>query len=128
MKDRGGGAIVQISTFGTHAAQPKQATYTATKLAMVQASRTMAKELGPAGIRVNVVTPGYTTGPPLDAMFAGIAARTGRPVDEVSAGAASTASLRTHVDPEDIAEAVLFLASPRGRRITGVELPVTAGQ
>jgi NAD(P)-dependent dehydrogenase (short-subunit alcohol dehydrogenase family) len=128
MKERGGGAIVQISTFGTTATPPKQASYTATKLAMVQASRTMAKELGPDGIRVNVVTPGYTTGPPLDAMWAGIAARSGLTVEEVSTRAASTAALRTHVDPEDIAEAVLFLASPRGRRITGVELPVTAGQ
>jgi 3-oxoacyl-[acyl-carrier protein] reductase len=128
MRERGGGAIVQISTFGTHATPPKQASYTATKLAMVQASRTMAKELGPDNIRVNVVTPGYTTGPPLDAMWAGIAARSGLTVAEVSARAAATASLRTHVDPEDIAEAVLFLASPRGRRITGVELPVTAGQ
>ena len=95
---------------------------------MVQASRTMAKEVGPDNIRVNVVTPGYTTGPPLDAMWAGIAARSGMTVEEVSRRAASTAALRTHVDPEDIAEAVLFLASPRGRRITGVELPVTAGQ
>jgi NAD(P)-dependent dehydrogenase (short-subunit alcohol dehydrogenase family) len=128
MRERGGGSIVQISTFGTHATPPRQASYTATKLAMVQASMTMAREVGPYGIRVNVVTPGYTTGAPLDALVAATAARTGESPGAVNERLARTASLRRHVDPQDIAEAVLFLASDRARNITGVELPVTAGQ
>ena len=128
MAARGGGSIVQIGTFGTHSLPLRRAQYTATKEAMVSASRTLAKELGPAGIRVNVVTPGYTTGPDLDRLFEGVAARTGDDVAAVSARFASTAALRRHVGPADIAEAVLFLAGPRGRNITGVELPVTAGQ
>lgn len=128
MRARGGGSIVQISTFGTHAMPPRQAGYTATKLAMVQASMTMAREVGVDGVRVNVVTPGYTTGAPLDALLATTADRTGEDVDTVSARLARTAALRRHVDPEDIAQAVLFLASDRARNITGVELPVTAGQ
>ena len=49
-------------------------------------------------------------------------------MDEASQRFARTAALRRHVDPADIAEAVLFLAGPRSRNITGVELPVTAGQ
>jgi len=128
MAARGGGSIVQISTFGTHSMPKRQASYTATKQAMVTATLTLAKELGPSNIRVNIVTPGYTTGPPLDALFAATAARSGETPAEVSARMASTASLRRHVDPEDLAEAVLFLASDRARNITGVELPVTAGQ
>jgi len=128
MAARGGGSIVQISTFGTHSMPKRQASYTATKQAMVTATLTLAKELGPSNIRVNIVTPGYTTGPPLDALFEATAARSGQTAAEVSAHLASTASLRRHVDPEDIAEAVLFFASDRARNITGVELPVTAGQ
>lgn len=128
MAARGGGSIVQISTFGVHSMPPRQAAYTATKLAMVQASFTMAKEVGRHGVRVNVVTPGYTTGEPLDALFAATAARTGESVQEVSTRLARTASLRRHVDPEDIAEAVLFLSTDRSRNITAVEIPVTAGQ
>jgi NAD(P)-dependent dehydrogenase (short-subunit alcohol dehydrogenase family) len=128
MSTRGGGSIIQIGTFGTTSLPPRQARYTATKEALVSASMTLAKELGPANIRVNVVTPGYTTGPNLDALFGGVAERTGESPDEVSTRFARTADLRRHVDPDDIAEAVLFLAGPRGRNITGVELPVTAGQ
>jgi len=128
MAGRGGGSIVQVSTFGVHARPPRQASYTSTKQAMVTASLTLAKELGRQNVRVNIVTPGYTTGPNLDALFQGVADRTGEAVDVVSERMARTAALRRHVDPEDIAEAVLFLASDRARNITGVELPVTAGQ
>jgi NAD(P)-dependent dehydrogenase (short-subunit alcohol dehydrogenase family) len=128
MASRGGGSIVQVSTFGTFSKPPRQAAYTSTKLAMVNASLTLAKELGRQNIRVNIVTPGYTTGPNLDALFQGVSDRTGESVDDVSTRMAKTAALRRHVDPEDIAEAVLFLSTDRGRNITGVEIPVTAGQ
>lgn len=123
-----GGSIVQISSFGTHSRPERLASYTATKTAMVSASRTMAKEVGRNGVRVNVVTPGYTTGAPLDSMLERMAANRGTSVEEVSAGLAGSAALRQHVAPEDIADAVLFLSGPRARSITGVEIPVTAGQ
>jgi NAD(P)-dependent dehydrogenase (short-subunit alcohol dehydrogenase family) len=128
MVTQGGGSIVQISTLGVQTMQSGQGSYTATKSAMMVASYTMARELGPQNVRVNVVTPGYTTGDDLDRLFATIAERTGRDPVEVSRRAASTAALRRHVDPEDLAQAVLFLASPRARNITGVELHVNAGQ
>ena len=128
MAQRGAGSIVQIGTFGTQSLPVGQAGYTATKQALVSASLTMARELGPVGVRVNVVTPGYTTGPNLDALLASVSARTGEPVEEVSTRLARTAALRRHVSPDDVAEAVLFLAGPAARNITGVELHVTAGQ
>jgi NAD(P)-dependent dehydrogenase (short-subunit alcohol dehydrogenase family) len=61
-------------------------------------------------------------------MIASIANRTGESNDDVSAHMASGASLRRHVDPADVAEAVVFLAGPGARNITGIELPVTAGR
>jgi NAD(P)-dependent dehydrogenase (short-subunit alcohol dehydrogenase family) len=128
MGEHGGGSIVQISTLGVHARGEQQAVYTSTKAAMLSASFTMAKEVGPRGVRVNVVTPGYTTGANLDRMFATIAEHTGHDAAATSARAASRAALRRHVDPDDIAEAVLFLSSRRARNITGVELRVDAGQ
>ena len=128
MAGRGGGAIVQIGTHGSHTTPPGLGAYAATKQAMMTASWTLAKELGPSGVRVNVVTPGYITGEGLDGIIATRSARTGRSADEVSSELASTAALRRHVDPDDVAEAVLFLSTSRSRTITGVELPVTAGQ
>jgi NAD(P)-dependent dehydrogenase (short-subunit alcohol dehydrogenase family) len=128
MKRVGGGSIVQISSLTATSMLVKQAAYSSTKRAMMVASFTMAKELGREGIRVNIVTPGFTTGDDLDEMFATIARRTGADPAEVSARAAKGAALRRHVDPEDIAEAVAFLASPRARNITGIEIKVDAGQ
>ncbi len=123
-----GGSITQVGTIGTRALPAGRARYTATKSAMVTASLTMAKELGRAQVRVNIVTPGFVTGAPLDAMMEAIATRSGESVGEVSARMAAGASLRRHVDPADVAEAVVFLAGPGARNITGIELPVTAGR
>jgi NAD(P)-dependent dehydrogenase (short-subunit alcohol dehydrogenase family) len=123
-----GGSITQVGTIGTRALPAGRARYTATKSAMVTASLTMAKELGRAQVRVNIVTPGFVTGAPLDAMMDAIATRSGESVGEVSARVAAGASLRRHVAPGDVAEAVIFLAGPAGRNITGIELPVTAGR
>jgi NAD(P)-dependent dehydrogenase (short-subunit alcohol dehydrogenase family) len=123
-----GGSITQVGTIGTRALPAGRARYTATKSAMVTASLTMAKELGRAQVRVNIVTPGFVTGAPLDAMMEAIATRSGESLGEVSAHLAAGASLRRHVDPTDVAEAVVFLAGPGARNITGIELPVTAGR
>jgi NAD(P)-dependent dehydrogenase (short-subunit alcohol dehydrogenase family) len=123
-----GGSITQVGTIGTRALPPGRAKYTATKSAMVAASLTMAKELGRAHVRVNIVTPGFVTGAPLDAMMDAIATRSGESVSEVSARMAAGAALRRHVDPADVAEAVVFLAGPGARNVTGIELPVTAGR
>jgi NAD(P)-dependent dehydrogenase (short-subunit alcohol dehydrogenase family) len=123
-----GGSIVQVGTIGTRALPPGRARYTATKSAMVTASLTMAKEVGRSHVRVNVVTPGFVTGAPLTALIESIATRTGESADEVSARMAAGASLRRHVDPADVAAAVVFLAGPGARNITGMELPVTGGR
>ncbi len=128
MRQGGGGSIVQIGTLGTQHTPPGRARYTSTKQAMVSASLTLAKELGPYNVRVNVVTPGYTTGPQLDALVRTMAERTGESATDTSRRLAQGAPLRRHVDPEDVAQAVLFLAGPGARSITGVELPVTAGR
>jgi NAD(P)-dependent dehydrogenase (short-subunit alcohol dehydrogenase family) len=128
MRAVGGGAIIQIGTQGTHDLPSGRGRYTATKQAMVSASLTLAKELGRWGVRVNVVTPGFTTGPPLDALITAMAERRGISAEDASRQLAASAALGRHVEPSDVADAVLFLAGPGARAITGVELPVTAGR
>lgn len=128
MAAQGEGSIVNISALSATTLMPELSRYTSTKGAMESMSKTMAKEVGPSGVRVNIVTPGMTTGAPLDSMFERMAATQSRTAAEVSERFARGAALRRHVDPEDIAEAVLFLASPRARNITGQEIQVTAGQ
>ncbi len=128
MADAGEGSIVNISALSATTLMADMARYTSTKGAMESMSKTMAKEVGPSGVRINIVTPGMTTGPQLDAMFERMAVAQARTPEEVSARFAKGAALRRHVDPADIAEAVLFLASPRARNITGQEIQVSAGQ
>jgi NAD(P)-dependent dehydrogenase (short-subunit alcohol dehydrogenase family) len=128
MAATGGGSIIQIGTVGTHSLPAGRACYTATKAAMVAASLTLAKELGPSNVRVNVVTPGFISGGPLDALLEGMAQRAESSVEDASRRLAASAALGRHVDPADVAAAVLFLAGPGARNVTGVELPVTAGR
>jgi NAD(P)-dependent dehydrogenase (short-subunit alcohol dehydrogenase family) len=128
MAETGGGSIINIGTLATTALQPKGAEYSSTKAAMVAASKVLAREGGRDNVRVHVVTPGYTTGEPLDRLFEQMAAGMKITPEEMSRRLAKSAVLERHVDPEDIAEACLFLASDRSRNITGIELHVTAGQ
>ena len=127
MVKTGGGSIINIGTLSTTALMPKNAEYSSTKLAMIAMSKTMAREMGRHNIRVNIVTPGFTTGEPLDELFERMGAGTGKSGDQMSEEMAATTELKRHVDPEDIAEACLYLGSDRARNVTGVELHVTAG-
>ena len=128
MKAQGEGSIVQIATLGMHSLVAKRAAYNATKQAMVTASKTMAREIGRHGVRLNIVTPGFTTGEPLDQLWSEIARSTGRTAEDISQAAAGSAAMKRHVDPEDIAAAVYYFASPRSRNVTGEEIIVDAGQ
>ena len=128
MAKRGsGGSIINIGTLSTTTMVVKNVGYTASKAAMVAASKTMAREVGPHGIRVNVVTPGFTEGADLNALLDKIATSRGITRDQAREDVAKEAMLRRNVEPRDIAETVLFLASDRGRNITASEIHVTAG-
>ena len=128
MAETGGGAIINIGTLATTVLQAKMSEYSSTKTAMIAMSKVLAREMGRQNVRVNIVTPGYTTGEPLDRLFEQMAAAQKISPEEMSRRLAKSAVLERHVDPEDMAEACLFLASDRARNITGIELHVTAGQ
>lgn len=127
MAEQGGGSIINIGTLGTTALQPKMGEYTSTKLAMVGLTKTLAREMGSRHVRANVVTPGFTTGDDFDRLIGEMASSAGCTPEEMSDRVAATTELKRHVDPEDIAEACLYLGSDRARNVTGVELHVTAG-
>lgn len=127
MRAVGGGAIVQISTEAPRLKLPYMAAYSSTKMAMEIASATLAREVGKDNVRVNVVVAGYTDNAKLAAYLEDVARRRGTTAEAVREEFAASAALRRITQPEDIAEAVLFLVSPRSRAITGTVTHVTSG-
>lgn len=107
---------------------PGLAAYSSSKQALVGASRTLALEVGRDGIRVTVVVLGYTRGAPLERLFTRMAEERCTDPETVEAEVIADAALRRIASPDDIAEAVLYLASPRSRCETGVSIDVNGGQ
>jgi 3-oxoacyl-[acyl-carrier protein] reductase len=110
------GAIVNIASAAALRANPGQANYAASKGGLLALSRTLAAELGPKGIRVNAVVPGLIN--------AGMAQHLDRRVVEQWKARIALGRLGF---AEDVAHAVLFLASDDAAYITGCELPVDGG-
>lgn len=118
MAEAGRGAILNVGSLASFAPLSLPA-YTPGKHAVMALTEILANELGPKGVRVNAVAPGYTLS---DGLKAKIAAGERNP-EAIQA----TTALKKFVQPEDVAEAALFLCSPRAASITGVTLPVDAG-
>jgi NAD(P)-dependent dehydrogenase (short-subunit alcohol dehydrogenase family) len=118
MSAAGRGAILNVGSLASFAPLSLPA-YTPGKHAVLALTQILAAELGPHGVRVNAVAPGYTLSDGLKAKIA----KGERNPDAIQA----TTALRRFVEPRDVAEAALFLCSERAASITGVTLPVDAG-
>ena len=110
------GRIINIASVVAQTGNVGQANYIASKAGIIGLTKSLAKELGPRTIRVNAVAPGYID----TAMTQALAA-------EVRQAIVDATPLRSIGRPSDVANAVLFLASPLSRYITGCTLPVDGG-
>ncbi|ORA39175.1 SDR family NAD(P)-dependent oxidoreductase [Mycobacterium aquaticum] len=112
------GCIVNIASLSADRAVPGIVPYGATKAALVQLSRGLAVEMGPDGVRVNAVAPGYIETP----MTRDVLSQ-----DEFRSRVLSRIPLRRLADGDDVADVVVFLTSTAARYVTGVVLPVDGG-
>ncbi|MGD2143362.1 MAG: SDR family oxidoreductase [Anaerolineae bacterium] len=118
MKEKGGGAIVHIASKAGVVGEPGHAAYSASKGAVIALTRAMAVELAPYSIRVNAVCPGPVM---TDMLFADV------PTEGAREDLAATAPLSRLGQPEDIAHAVLYLASSDSDWCTGQAISVDGG-
>jgi NAD(P)-dependent dehydrogenase (short-subunit alcohol dehydrogenase family) len=124
-----GGAVVFIGSQNMYwPPQVMQMAYAASKGALMAASFSLAKELGPYRIRVNTVVPTWMWGPPVEGYVNYMADTHKIPVDDVIGGLTKGMPLGEIPSDEDVAQAVVFLASDRARMITGQALLVNAGE
>ena len=124
MRAQGAGLIlITSSTSGLHGV-PYRSPYVAAKWGLIGLTKTLAMELGPAGVRVNAIAPGAVTGDRMDRVVAMEAAASGLTEDAVRQIYVKGTSLRTWVTADDIADMALFLASPAAARISGQVLAV----
>jgi NAD(P)-dependent dehydrogenase (short-subunit alcohol dehydrogenase family) len=116
------GRLILIASVCGLTASPRYAAYNASKHGVIGLMRTLANELGPEGITVNAVCPGWVRTPMLDQSIAE-AAQSGSEVDAF----ARMNLIERLIEPEEVSDAVVWLASPGARMVTGVAMPVDGG-
>ncbi|OWY00816.1 SDR family oxidoreductase [Thioclava sp. IC9] len=121
MKARGAGAILNVASTAGVSPRPNLSWYNASKGWMITATRAMAVELAPSGVRVNAINPVAGETPLLKSFM-------GEDTPEIRAKFLSTIPLGRFSTPEDMANAALFLCSDEASMITGVALEVDGGR
>ncbi|MGI9413214.1 MAG: SDR family oxidoreductase [Hyphomicrobiales bacterium] len=124
MKKQNSGLIVNFSsTAGLHGFA-RRAPYATAQWGVIGFTKTLAIELGPFGIRANAICPGPVEGDRIDRVIAAEAAKTAQTEDAVRESITEAISMKCFVTADDMADTVLFLASPAAARISGQAIPV----
>lgn len=121
MKTQGHGAILNVASTGGVSPRPNLSWYNATKGWMITATKTMAVELAPAGVRVNAINPVAGETPLLKSFM-------GEDTPEVRAKFISTIPLGRFSSPEDMGNAACYLCSDEASMVTGVCMEVDGGR
>jgi NAD(P)-dependent dehydrogenase (short-subunit alcohol dehydrogenase family) len=121
-------SVVYVNSMVTRFSEPTMGPYKLAKSALYAMAQTLATELGPRGIRVNTVAPGHIWGSSLEWYFSYLAHKRGVEPQAIYDETAAGTDLKRLVQPEEIAETVIFLLSERARAVTGQCLDVNCGE
>jgi NAD(P)-dependent dehydrogenase (short-subunit alcohol dehydrogenase family) len=122
------GSVVNVNSMVIRHSQPKYGAYKMAKAALLAMSHSLSTELGAQGIRVNTVAPGYIWGGTLQSYFTHQAGKFGTTVEEIYNAAAAGSDLKRLPTEDEVASAILFLASDLASGITGATLDVNCGE
>jgi NAD(P)-dependent dehydrogenase (short-subunit alcohol dehydrogenase family) len=124
LKAAGGGSIVNLSSAAGRFGYAFRTPYSAAKWGIIGLTQSLAKELGPANIRVNAILPGIVEGPRMTGVIAARAKQTNVTYEAMEKTYLDRVSLRRMVTAGDVAASVAYLLSPAGRNISGQSLGV----
>lgn len=123
----GKGVIVNMSSVAGTIGYPNRSPYCATKWAVLGLTGSLAREVGKNGIRVNAILPGTVRGPRIESVIAGYAEKNNISVPDAEAWYLARQATGAYVEPQEIAEMVSYLCSPKARSITGQFIGVNGG-
>jgi NAD(P)-dependent dehydrogenase (short-subunit alcohol dehydrogenase family) len=117
-------SLLNVSSLAGRVGFPMRTPYAAAKWGVVGLTRSLAMELGPDNIRVNALLPGIIAGERQERVLTAKAQARGISFEEMERLAFSYTSLKEYVTPQQLADLAVFVASPRGRMISGQALSV----
>ncbi|MGZ4351519.1 MAG: SDR family NAD(P)-dependent oxidoreductase, partial [Solirubrobacteraceae bacterium] len=127
MRQRGTGAIITVASTAGRVGVPYTSAYSASKHAVVGLTRAVASELAGTGVRVNAVCPTFVRTEMTDRSIATIVQRTGRTPEQAEEALAAASPLGRLLEPDEVAEAIVFLASPAAADISGQAVVIDGG-
>ncbi len=126
LRESSNASIVNLSSAAGKVGFPLRSPYSAAKWGVIGFTKSLAIELGPDGIRCNAILPGIVTGERIRRVFEAKAQQRGISFAEMEATMLQYTSLKSYVTPQQIADQVVFIASERGRTISGQAISVCA--
>ena len=126
LKAAGGGSIVNLSSAAGRFGYAFRTPYSAAKFGVIGLTQSLAKELGPANIRVNAILPGIVEGPRMTGVIAARAKQTGVSYEAMEKTYLDRVSMRRMVTASDVAATIAYLLSPAGRNVSGQSIGVDA--
>jgi len=127
MRKVGGGRIINIGSTGSLGAEAGFGAYTTMKHGLVGMTKTLAAEFGVDGILCNTVCPGFIMTDMHSMVNERLAAENQITVEEMKERRYANVAVRSAGQPEDVAEAVAYLAGPNSAYVTGINLPIAGG-
>jgi NAD(P)-dependent dehydrogenase (short-subunit alcohol dehydrogenase family) len=128
MRARGGGSVVMVASMVARQPQPAQGGYAISKGALLTATKVLAFELGPSGVRVNAVVPGWMAGPSVDIYVQMTSDGRGIPPQEVIDELNARVPLGRIPSDEEVARSIVYLASDLSAAMTGQTVDTNGGE
>jgi NAD(P)-dependent dehydrogenase (short-subunit alcohol dehydrogenase family) len=124
LKKSNSASIINMSSAAGRFGYANRSAYSTSKWGLIGFTKTLAMELGGYGIRVNAILPAAVAGPRMERVLAGRAQISGRTLEQERVAAMAMQSIKTFVEPTDVANLAVFLASAAGKAISGQMLPI----